>query len=260
MHKLICAHCRRSFEAVRYDAITCSQVCRKARERRLRTITPPLPALPEGSVELLLIDLPLAWHGFSPKGEGRSPQHHYDTMDIPALCRLGERFEPLIAKHAVAAAWVYGPRQWDLPIVMKAFGFTYSGEGFNEFTWIKIGKAGQPRIVNGKTTRKGMESVTLWKRGKGLRIADHGVPQVIFAPVEGHSRKSQQIHKGLELLYGPVRRLELFARKTRPGWTVWGNQVDKQTVPSSAAAPDQASAAHQPGALMPSSPLRSNSS
>ena len=229
MRKLRCAHCRKIFEAVRRDAITCSSACRVARDRRLRAITPPLPNLPPESVDLLLVDLPLAWDAYSPKGEGRSPQHHYDTMDRPALCRLGERFEKLMAKHAAAAAWVYGPRQWDLPVIMKAFGFDeYSGEGLDEFDWIKVDKKGRPRIVNGKTTRKGKESVTLWKRGNGLRIASHKVRQVIFARVEKHSRKPQQIHEALERLYGPqVRRLELLGRRTRPGWTVWGNQVEE---------------------------------
>ena len=66
-----------TFEAMRGDAVTCS-ACRKACERRLRAHTPPLP---EGPFDLLLIDLPLAWRGRSPKGEGRSPQRHYGTSE-----------------------------------------------------------------------------------------------------------------------------------------------------------------------------------
>jgi hypothetical protein len=81
--------------------------------------------LPEGTFDLLLVDMPLAWHGRSRKGEGRSPQRHYATMDIPALCRLGEKVAPLMAKDAVAASWIYGPRLFDLPTVMKAFRFEY---------------------------------------------------------------------------------------------------------------------------------------
>jgi N6-adenosine-specific RNA methylase IME4 len=80
----------------------------------------------------------------------------------------------------------------------------------------------------GKTTRKGKETVLLWTRGKGLKIVDHGVRQVIFAPRGKHSEKPQQVHEGLERLYGG--RLELFGRRTRPGWTVWGNQIEEQGV------------------------------
>jgi len=132
----------------------------------------------------------------------------------------------LIAKDASAAAWVYGPRLFDLPPVMQAFGFEYVAEGFDGFDWIKVDKEGRPVMSTGKTTRKGKETVLLWKRGKGLPIVDHGVRQVFFAPRGVHSEKPQQIHEGLERLYGPdVRRLELFARCERAGWTVWGKQV-----------------------------------
>ena len=223
MKSLVCANCRKIFEAIRGDAVTCSPACRKARERRLRTQT---PSLPTGTFDLLLVDLPLAWHGFSAKGERRSPQRHYDTMDIPALCRLGQKVKPLVTNDAVAAFWVYGPRLFDLPTVMKAFGFEYSGEGFECFDWIKVTNDGRPRMVNGKITRKGKETVLLTKRGKGLKIVDHSVRQVIFATLgKLHSEKPQQVYEGLERLYGNVRRLELFARRERAGWTTWGNDI-----------------------------------
>jgi N6-adenosine-specific RNA methylase IME4 len=62
---------------------------------------------------------------------------------------------------------------------------------------------------------------------QGLKIVDHNVRQVIFAPRgKRHSEKPQQVHEGLERLYGDVRRLELFGRRERPGWKVWGNQVE----------------------------------
>jgi N6-adenosine-specific RNA methylase IME4 len=69
--------------------------------------------------------------------------------------------------------------------------------------------------------------VLLTKRGNGLKVVDNSVRQVIFAPIgKRHSEKPQQIHEGLERLYGPdVRRLALFGRYARPDWTVWGNQV-----------------------------------
>src|SRR5262249_40669172 len=67
------------------------------------------------------------------------------------------------------------------------------------------------------------ETVLLTKRGRGLKIVDHSVRQVIFATLgQLHSEKPQQVHEGLERLYGNVRRLELFARRERAGWTTWG--------------------------------------
>jgi N6-adenosine-specific RNA methylase IME4 len=71
--------------------------------------------------------------------------------------------------------------------------------------------------------------VWLATRGHGLPIVDHGVNQVIFAPRRSHSEKPDEFYERLERLFGDVRRLELFARRERPGWTVWGNQIDPQS-------------------------------
>jgi hypothetical protein len=126
--------------------------------------------LPEGTFDLLLLDLPLDWRGYSRKGEGRSPQRHYDTMDVPALCRLGEKVASLMAKNPAAASWVYGPRLFPaLPTVMEAFGFEYRAEGFDGFDWIKLDNSGRPAMGNGKTTRKGKETVLLCGAAKVSR-------------------------------------------------------------------------------------------
>lgn len=45
-----------------------------------------------------------------PQGEGRSPQKHYDTMDVPALLRWKPHIDALLARHAAVCWWVYGPR------------------------------------------------------------------------------------------------------------------------------------------------------
>jgi hypothetical protein len=73
-------------------------------------------------------------------------------------------------------------------------------------------------------------------RGKGLPIANHGVSQSIItdeadppiafeAQPRDHSRKPNEAYTAQERLYGEVRRLELFARPVRPGWTAWGNEI-----------------------------------
>ena len=46
----------------------------------------------------------------------------------------------------------------------------------------------------------------------------------LVGPSLGHSRKPDSVHEIAETLPGPY--LELFARRTRPGWTVFGNDVE----------------------------------
>jgi N6-adenosine-specific RNA methylase IME4 len=232
--------CRKWFEAVRRDAVTCSPACRERRHRRLRAITPPFPS---GTFDLVLVDLPLAWHARSSKGEGRSPQHHYETTDVAALCRLP--VADLLAKDAAVCVWVYGPRLPDTLKVIEAWGLTYKSE---LFTWIKITAAGRPRMGNGKTTRKTSENMWLATRGHGLPIVDHGVSQAIeddpaaeaiFARRGPHSEKPEEAYQRLERLFGEVRRLDMFARCERPGWTVWGNEIDPQSRPAAPPARDR---------------------
>ena len=47
----------------------------------------------------------------------------------------------------------------------------------------------------------------------------------------GHSRKPEAFQDMVETV-SPGPRLELFARRTRPGWTVWGNEVEGNAKPA----------------------------
>jgi N6-adenosine-specific RNA methylase IME4 len=218
--RLTCAVCGEWFGAPRSDTVTCSAACRQKRHRKLRAETPPLPG---GTFDLLHVDLPLRWDAFSAKGEGRSPQRHYrSTMDVAALCRLP--IADILAKDAVACFWVYGPRLPDTLRVIGSWGLTFKAE---LFCWTKINrKTGRPHIGTGKTTRKTTENAWLATRGKGLPILDHGVSQSIWAPRRAHSEKPDEAYQSLKRLFGDnVRRLDLFARRARPGWTIWGNEI-----------------------------------
>lgn len=52
------------------------------------------------------------------------------------------------------------------------------------------------------------------------------LPLVIEAPRGTHSEKPDEAYTALERLFGDVRRIDLFARKQRPGWTAWGDEVN----------------------------------
>jgi N6-adenosine-specific RNA methylase IME4 len=213
----VCAACGRRFHAKRHSRLTCSPACRQARWRLLHATT---PLLPEGPFDLIVADPPLSYRTWSPRGQGRSPGKHYQTLDMQALCRLP--IEQLAAPNAGLAIWVYGPRLPETLKLIAAWGFTYDSD---LFSWLKITRVGQPRIGTGYTTRKTNEQMIYAVRGNGLRVADHSVPQAVLAPRTEHSAKPNEVMLALEQLFGPVRRLELFARRHREGWTGWGNQL-----------------------------------
>jgi N6-adenosine-specific RNA methylase IME4 len=77
----------------------------------------------------------------------------------------------------------------------------------------------------GYWTRANSEPCLLATRGKPKRL-NADVRQGIIEPRREHSRKPDCVPGRIErLVAGPY--LELFCRTTRPGWTVWGNQVGK---------------------------------
>jgi N6-adenosine-specific RNA methylase IME4 len=77
----------------------------------------------------------------------------------------------------------------------------------------------------GYWTRSNAELCLLATRGRPMRWA-MDVPQVIMSPVGEHSEKPEEARRRIErLVSGPY--LELFARRAAPGWTTWGNEMNK---------------------------------
>jgi hypothetical protein len=120
-----CLICRTRFTAERSDALTCSDRCRMRHHRETTTL--PMPE--ERGIDLFMVDIPLRWAGWSAKGEGRSPQHHYPTMEVRPLIRLlRPLFDLVAANNCVVCWWVYGPRLPDSLAVLQGCGFEFTTE------------------------------------------------------------------------------------------------------------------------------------
>jgi N6-adenosine-specific RNA methylase IME4 len=212
-----CFVCNKWFVAQRRSALTCSGACRQVRSRRGRATTPPFPP---GRFSLIYADPPYHFQTFSDNGQGKSPSRHYETMDIRAICRLP--VSTIVAEDCGLAIWVYGPLLPAALQIIEAWGLTYKSD---LLTWVKTTRAGKPAFGTGYTTRKNTEQLLYATRGRGLPVLDHGVSQTIFAPRREHSRKPDEAAEALERLFGPVSRIELFARHERLGWTTWGAEL-----------------------------------
>jgi N6-adenosine-specific RNA methylase IME4 len=82
-------------------------------------------------------------------------------------------------------------------------------------------------MSTGKTTRQNAEYVVLGRRGNPTRHSTT-VHQILTDPRREHSRKPDSFFASVERYVSPAsRKLEMFARQERPGWTVWGNETDK---------------------------------
>lgn len=171
--------------------------------------------------DLIYADCPWHFKVRSSKGEGRSAKNHYDVMSLQDIKDLP------VAKHAndnsVLLMWVLDPMIEQGYEVMRAWGFTPKTVGFY---WVKTNMKSPGFFTGlGYYTRANCEQVILGTRGKGLTRIDKGVPRLVVAPRGRHSEKPEEVAARIERLFGKVKCLEMFARRQRSGWDVFGNQV-----------------------------------
>jgi len=104
---------------------------------------------------------------------------------------------------------------------MAAWGFQYK----TCLIWVKVSKAGNPIMGQGGFLRHAHEQLLVGVRGK-VPIRDKTVRSVIMTPPNRSAcRKPVGVYDIIErMVDGPY--LELFARTRRPGWFVYGNDVE----------------------------------
>lgn len=143
-------------------------------------------------------------------------ERHYRLMSVPEICALP--VGSLAASEAHCWLWVTNATIFAGRDVLEAWGFQYR----SILTWVK------PRMGLGKYLRTASEHVLLGTRGKAP-IMFRGQPSWMFAARQEHSHKPEELYSIIERC-SPGPYLELFARRTRPGWSVWGNQVESDVM------------------------------
>lgn len=151
----------------------------------------------------------------------RGAQKHYPTMTLDDLARL-----PIPAKeNAVLFMWATWPLIQDAFLLIDAWGFISKTLAWE---WVKFNQNGFSIFTGmGYYTRSNPEPCLLAFNGNPVPVSDRSVSAVLMSPIRKHSQKPQEQYERIYRLYpdsGPY--LELFARRPRAGWDVWGNEVD----------------------------------
>ena len=161
-----------------------------------------------------------------------APEHRrlsrYSTMGLDEVEKLP--VASLAEDTAHLYLWVPNALLLDGIKVLEAWGFQYK----TNLIWHKVRKDGGPdgRGV-GFYFRNVTEMILFGVRGKNARTLAPGRRQVNFLATQKreHSRKPDEMY-GLVEACSPGPFLELFARGTRPGWAVWGNQASSDYAPT----------------------------
>ncbi|MEO3432171.1 MT-A70 family methyltransferase [Inquilinus sp. CAU 1745] len=161
-----------------------------------------------------------------------APEHRrlnrYSTMTLPEIMDLP--VDTAAEDTAHLYLWVPNALLPEGLQVMSAWGFSYK----SNIVWHKIRKDGgsDGRGV-GFYFRNVTELILFGVRGKNARTREAGRRQVnLFGTRKReHSRKPDEQYDIIESC-SPGPYLELFARGTRPGWAMWGNQADENYQPT----------------------------
>ena len=103
--------------------------------------------------------------------------------------------------------------------VMHAWGFKYLAP----IVWVKPSGIGNWFVHRTQTILFGYRLQCHFSRERYL-------PNIIRASPGKHSQKPEASYQLIERVSDP-RRLELFARKSRPGWDRWGNECQSSPGP-----------------------------
>lgn len=174
-------------------------------------VTPPLPV---GVFDVIYADPP--WQ-YDNQIESWGPTSlHYPTMPLHEIKAMALENKVPSAEHATLFLWSTNPFLEDALEVVQEWGFEYK----TNIVWVKrhLTRPGSGFYVRGRHE-------LLFICTKGNHVPDQRgkepIGSVLEADVEEHSQKPEAVYQIIESLYPNAKRLELFARRERPGWTPW---------------------------------------
>jgi N6-adenosine-specific RNA methylase IME4 len=156
-------------------------------------------AMPGGRYDCIVVDPPWPYDHQSPD---------YPTMSLDAIRTLP--ISTLAAEDAVLFLWTTNAMMRHVYPLLDAWGFVEK----TIVTWQKT------RSVKGNYLLNATEHAVLAVRGKPLIMLTTQTT-LLRAPNREHSRKPDEFYDLVSSLC-PGRRLDMFARESRKGWTTWG--------------------------------------
>lgn len=220
-HRVLAGAARDVFEASKTLSRDKNAERRNAElERNREQVVSGTAALPTDTFQTIVIDPPWDWGDEGDVDQFGIARPTYATMTINEIAALpvGE----LAEKNAHIYLWITNrslPKGFRL---LEEWGFRY----ITAITWVK------PSFGLGNYYRGSTEHVLFGVKGSlGLSRRDLGThftakrPRSEAGGAPRHSAKPQEFYEMVESA-SPGPFLEIFARADRPGWKVWGAEVE----------------------------------
>lgn len=207
-------------EAEAGDPNAARNVMKKAaRSARELELSQKLQALPDKKYGVIYADPEWKFEVYSEDtGMDRSADNHYPTSGTDAICArpVGD----IAADDCVLFLWATVPMLPDALRVMSAWGFTYK----SHCIWTK------DKLGTGYWFRNSHELLLVGTKGK-VPAPAMGTqwPSTIEGRVGKHSAKPDRFYELIEEYFPNLPKIELNARRARPGWDSWGNEAPAET-------------------------------
>lgn len=169
-------------------------------------------ALPEKRYGVIYADPEWRFEPYSREtGMDRAADNHYPTT--PTNDIVLRPVGGIAAKDCVLFLWATAPMLLSAIRVLQNWGFEYK----SHFIW------GKDRIGNGYWNRNRHELLLIGTRGNIPAPAlGEQWDSLLDAPVSEHSAKPDCFTEMIEAYFPNLPKIELNARRARPGWDAWG--------------------------------------
>jgi len=170
-----------------------------------------------GAFNIILADPPWKYENPPMGHTTRAIENHYPTMFLEEICGLP--VHKIAEKDSVLFLWTTSPKLEESLRVISSWGFKYR----TSFVWIK------DKIGMGYYCRAQHEILLVAKKGElPMPETKNRFSSVISAPRTKHSEKPELVYEIIEKMYPEYKKIELFSRKKREGWSAWGNQANEE--------------------------------
>ncbi len=172
----------------------------------------------DGEFTTIYADPP--WPEFGGGKIKRGADKHYSLMKVPEIVELGLEVQRITSEDSHAYIWTTNNYLPSALKVMDAWGYVYK----TMITWSKD-RMGLGQYFRGMTEHClfGVRGMIPYRTNEATGKRAQG--RTVFNAVRtDHSRKPSQMRDMIELV-SPYPYLEMFARVSHEGWSVWGNEV-----------------------------------
>ncbi|HEV7278417.1 MAG TPA: MT-A70 family methyltransferase [Devosiaceae bacterium] len=176
-------------------------------------------ALPDRLYGVIYADPEWRFETYSEAGLDRAADNHYPTSDLATI--KARPVGTLAAPDCVLFLWATAPMLPQALEVMRFWGFEYK----SQFVWDKLEEG------TGYWNRNRHELLLVGTRGNVPAPAPGTQwPSVIASRPGAHSEKPDWAHELIESYFPNLPKIELNARRLRPGWDAWGLEAPEADV------------------------------